>query len=1004
MTTSSPSRRRTSRSDPSAAQSGLLGVGAVVAVLVLLVGVPAALAIGVGWPLPRSVPSWSAITDTLNGDQPLDATTVWKVLAVVVWIAWAQLAAAVVIEAAAVVRGRTATIVPALGHMQTLVGPLLSAAAILLASATHQRPLPAATDLTAARTLALAATTPDRPEEAEQTAPPPAPLEPARAPTVVHTVIRGDTLWDLADRYAAPGGDVADIAGAVTRIFEANVGRPQADGGALTDASLLRPGWRLAIPATATATTVPAPATNGTVIVEPGDSLSSIAEEHLDDPDRYPEIFELNEGHPQPDGRTLTDPSLIHPGWHLTITAPPEPTPTTRTEPDLPPPAPRPEPETSDYHPQSTAPAVPHASTTPPSAATPEPATATPPEQPNGVADSDGDGSGDVHPAAGIGGLVLACGVGTLVIRNRRRRSAQRPIGGHLPPLPPDAAAAARVISSVDTDPVLATVAALRILGQRIAGRSHPPRPRVVHLWDARLEVALNRADNDAPSPWQALDGGRLWVADLAEAAQPGHDAELVDPLPGLVTLGRIGDGGFLLDIEGEGVCGLVGDTEAVNALARSMVREAATSPFTSIRQVGVVGIPDPAAGTVTFDDLASAVAAVAPTSRAMTDSLSASGAASTYHLRIGQSGESFAPWIVFIGIDAVTDDPAAFAELASFADGGGKGVGIVLVGDCPSGATPIVLTDGELKLPLLGLTCDPQALTAEEAASIDQLLEAADAAAVETAEPAPLTLFEPHTESAPPNYDHGCADQRDPDSKGTAAKSTEGVVVVRLTGDVSVDGAVLTPQQTAVVAWLSVAGPSSGDELRDAVWGRRPPTQERFLNLIHELRRALGAHRFPPALDGRYRLAGVPSDLDILVGSRDLRTLSNADLIEALAQVRGIPLGHDARHRRHYQWVDLGPHRHHLERVIGDAAHELARRALVAGRPHEARWAAEAGLLASPGHQTLTGDLIEALFADGDRTGAEQALRAFEANLETLGIDDPPEDLYRLFESSQAG
>jgi LysM repeat protein len=56
-------------------------------------------------------------------------------------------------------------------------------------------------------------------------------------------------------------------------------------------------------------------------VVERGDTLWDIADEQLDDPTRYPEIVESSEGIAQPDGRQLTDPDLILPGWTLHVPA-----------------------------------------------------------------------------------------------------------------------------------------------------------------------------------------------------------------------------------------------------------------------------------------------------------------------------------------------------------------------------------------------------------------------------------------------------------------------------------------------------------------------------------------------------------------------------------------------------------------------------------------------------------------------------------------------------------
>jgi LysM repeat protein len=57
--------------------------------------------------------------------------------------------------------------------------------------------------------------------------------------------------------------------------------------------------------------------------VRRGDTLWDIADEHLDDPARYPEIAEASAEIAQPDGRQLEDPDLILPGWTLHIPTPP---------------------------------------------------------------------------------------------------------------------------------------------------------------------------------------------------------------------------------------------------------------------------------------------------------------------------------------------------------------------------------------------------------------------------------------------------------------------------------------------------------------------------------------------------------------------------------------------------------------------------------------------------------------------------------------------------------
>jgi DNA-binding SARP family transcriptional activator len=56
--------------------------------------------------------------------------------------------------------------------------------------------------------------------------------------------------------------------------------------------------------------------------VREGDDLWAIADRFLGDGEDWHDLYALNEGKPQPDGRALTDPDLILPGWVLLIPQP----------------------------------------------------------------------------------------------------------------------------------------------------------------------------------------------------------------------------------------------------------------------------------------------------------------------------------------------------------------------------------------------------------------------------------------------------------------------------------------------------------------------------------------------------------------------------------------------------------------------------------------------------------------------------------------------------------
>ncbi len=55
--------------------------------------------------------------------------------------------------------------------------------------------------------------------------------------------------------------------------------------------------------------------------VAPKETLWGLAEKYLGDPLRWREIFDLNQGRPQPNGERLTDEDLIRPGWVLLLPA-----------------------------------------------------------------------------------------------------------------------------------------------------------------------------------------------------------------------------------------------------------------------------------------------------------------------------------------------------------------------------------------------------------------------------------------------------------------------------------------------------------------------------------------------------------------------------------------------------------------------------------------------------------------------------------------------------------
>ena len=63
----------------------------------------------------------------------------------------------------------------------------------------------------------------------------------------------------------------------------------------------------------------PAPAADQNVQVQPGDSPWAIAGQEYGNPQEWPQIWGANQGQVEDNGQTFTDPSLIDPGWQLTV-------------------------------------------------------------------------------------------------------------------------------------------------------------------------------------------------------------------------------------------------------------------------------------------------------------------------------------------------------------------------------------------------------------------------------------------------------------------------------------------------------------------------------------------------------------------------------------------------------------------------------------------------------------------------------------------------------------
>ena len=252
----------------------LKGLSAFAALVVLLGAIPFALVRYIGWPLPHHMPT----ADMFN--RPITPHLLLDALAVIVWLAWAQFAACVVVELVAARRGIGMPVhVPGAGPSQFLARQLVAALLMITASAASfvpnlahlgEHPAPAA----ASPVVAAASRLPAADQHAAITAGSPHTGLAAIQNTGSLPALRGESGLRVADNSAS----VASLS--ATKLY-----RVQPPHG------------------------------------RHHDSLWEIAQRHLGDGRRYREIFELNKDRVQPDGSRLTHAALIRPGWILMMPA-----------------------------------------------------------------------------------------------------------------------------------------------------------------------------------------------------------------------------------------------------------------------------------------------------------------------------------------------------------------------------------------------------------------------------------------------------------------------------------------------------------------------------------------------------------------------------------------------------------------------------------------------------------------------------------------------------------
>jgi nucleoid-associated protein YgaU len=1025
----------------------LRATGALVALSVLLLGVPTALITLVGNPTPAGIPSWAEVQQAIEvGD--VQASTWIKASAWVAWGLWAHFAIGVVAEVPTAIgrsRSRLGSRTRA-GHWaaRRLIGQLTLSAALLTHTATA----------TGAGALAEQSTTVIQPPDADPdpgqsaharwgpvAADPAANMDDVETRTV--TVERGGTLWDLAVTHLGDGERWPEIR-------DANIGSQQDDGTILADGfTRIRAGWRLAIPTTPDAE---APLAEDTWIVQPGEHLWGISESLLTEGGETPgerevadywlALIEANHDRlPDPDNS-----DLLYAGDELRVPAS-----STRTEiADPNKPAVAPSPAVPDRPEQPAA--IP--------AETAEPAASAPTNELDVVIEEVGEtGEADETQAAsldgpgwglslfGVAGTAVGAAGIVVALREHRRRQARQRQPGELPIDPPVVAAETeRQIRPIAEHDAYRWIAATnRYLAHQLAADPALVLPDVLAVragtWGAELLLetpcqTVNGFGADAATPDVWTLNSELELQDI-EDAPDGHPYS-----PALATVGTTPGGDLLIDLERLGCISVRGTSSDVQGWYRSIVVSLTTATWA--REVDIVAID------VDLGELGTRVTVPADPDHWCEAAIgrvraeAASMTMSPYEERI-RYGDVHPPTIVLIG-PGRPELGRKLAELTELAWSPFAMLTTAAIRDVHS----ITLEERTATLEPAGLTFAPAYTPLEVSDDVTALVDSAERLPDAFAAQAEAQLFEPVSNgltsdeiamqpdvepdaciaeemTAPGRPERGYEDSADldvlsapDDPKGddpTVPVERPATPTVDFTTEITeqvraimeprpVEVRILTPipaidgiddkvtlKQQGIIAYLAYTRTVTGDRLRDVFW---PNSTNRATcdNMLARIRKQLGA-----TIDGEARFRFdrttgrhmVNDDIgcdwhrvdQLLTLAKDC---SGPDEVQVLASAVGLidgPAGLDA-HRRHFSWLcDDQLVFAVIETVLVDAAHRLGQAALALGDPGLAKWAAEKGLRLVPGHEALLRIVMQGCAAVGDSQGVEDAYRAAVASAE---------------------
>ncbi|GAA4606877.1 hypothetical protein GCM10023195_25430 [Actinoallomurus liliacearum] len=950
-----------------------VGVLALAALAALLVGVPFALVTFFGSPIPSRPPSMETLT------QRLDTTALMRILVIVVWLAWLQLAVCVLVEVYAGIRGvGVPARVPFAGGPQAVAHRLVVAALLLFTATTVVVPA-----LTAPRATHVQVKDPPRQqqqprpaaEHAEAPATRQAPLEEDAGPAApmdqnaVRKIYRvrppegrhHESLWEIAEKCLGDGRRYREI-------YALNKGKVQPDGTRLTMASLIRPGWVLDMPADATHVEV--------VHRGPHDGQHEHGVPHSQVPGGVHHSGSVNTEKQAVEAarRAAQEEARQHQAGHEAGQGTQGSDRQGGSEAARPPAAQSPHATAPD-----TAPSGRPSAQASPRAAHPTPArpehSGHPSEQQRPPAEQHRPAERQpVHlPAFGwpeelAVASLLAAGVLAVLGRRRREQLWRRAFGTRIARPDGEAALAEQALRiGADTDATRLLDLGLRQMSQALAAEGRTlPTVYGVHLGADSLDLWIAPADRNPPAPWEEYDNGQVWRlnAGALDEVATADLADVLAPYPGLVSIGTNDTGRILVDLEtAHGLISLQGPDEARRAVLAAVAVELATNRWSDHMRITLVGFGEELSLIApdrirTVATLAEALPELESRTEEVRQALAASGVDSVLTGRCrGVFGEAWMPHYLIMADPPTPEEAERLVALAR--TGQRMAAGYIVAGETPGATwTWDVTADGRLRAGVLGFDVEAQLVPERHYRAV-------------------LELF--RTAGRADGVPYGGIDEEPvaPPAMGEVRPAVD----IRILGPVEVDAPGVVEESrralcTEVLVYLATHPEGVHPTvLGGAVWPRgvsapvRDATVARVADWLG--RDSRGRPNLYHDERGRIRLGSeVRVDWEMfrwLVWRSAAEPASEtAYLSYALDLVRGPLLA--GRPRGRYSWLAAEDLEYEATARVADVAHRLVLMRLDDGDARDAVSAARAGLRLAVDDEGLWRDLLRATHATGDQ------------------------------------